>query len=419
MTAAVAPALKLVADYEFEPHELEEPDEAPAIEGNVFFSLSHNTALMSALSLTLGSVQDKKEELVLLPPPSPCRKFFLDIDIDDDGDDGAVVVKEEEKQQQQPQPDVIYISSEDEEEEEEKAAAPPSCPPSPAIASTTSDTPDAHSSSSSVHRAKVSSHLVKRHLTRSARFDPRRSSSASHHSTPRLDPIDEFWVEMSRFAVLHVPLADLVPPTPDDALPARARDPAPFYQDTDPVGRYLIKRGFPLIGTGSCTLTFLLTKELVAKVPLYCINTNRALYEQHRSDNNYIIELYQHWPTCVARTRLLFARLEPSLREEDDVAWSTSNTSVQEHPVFSPYHFSFYVQERLRSETISDQPLDLDKLKHDKNIYTLAQMHIHNPPGTQFKQWARSYPKTMSTYTSPGISEEFEDNEWLLLFDLK
>jgi hypothetical protein len=404
VAAASVPAVKLFADYAFTEQESTDPallgiDEIIA-EGNSGFSLKYPTFVQSALHVALDSLNALVEDdLALSPAAAPSHKFFID-------SDASCYISEEEQEQEQPE-EPIYISSED--DQPVSASQPPPLslllPASSPLSGDDRMFLSQQTGATTTTRRRTSPKL---HTTRSRRFDPRQP----RRSTPRLSSVDQFWFEMMNVAILQVSLAELVPPSAVDALPARTLNGQPFYNDTDAVGQYLIRRGFPLLGKGTSTLTFLLTSVTVAKVPRYNVTVSEADYDKHRGDRNYDIVLHQRYPTCVAHTRMLYTRLDTD-DDEHNAAWT------EYHPCFSKYHHSFYVQERLRSDTITDQPLNLDSkaLKRDPNYYMLAQMHIDNPPGAQFKQWARSYPKTMTTYTSPGIEEEVTNHSWLLLFD--
>ena len=74
------------------------------------------------------------------------------------------------------------------------------------------------------------------------------------------------------------------------------------YLYTEVLGKYLIERGFPLIGIGRYTLAFLLTENKVAKVARYCRSVDPAMYEYHRHERNLDVRHYQNHPAAFACT---------------------------------------------------------------------------------------------------------------------
>lgn len=97
-----------------------------------------------------------------------------------------------------------------------------------------------------------------------------------------------------RFSALQPPL------WPHGAHSAKERKRC--YAKTEILGKYLIERGFPLIGIGRFTLAFLITENKVAKVARYCRTVDPEQYEHHRRERNLDVRHYQNHPAAFACT---------------------------------------------------------------------------------------------------------------------
>lgn len=110
----------------------------------------------------------------------------------------------------------------------------------------------------------------------------------------------EWWMELYHD---FFELWKLDPPTTS----GRVLNPRPFFDDTEDIGKYLIERGFPIIGDGSHSITFLITPTWVAKVARYGWHTSRNQHTlKHFQERNLDLTMYQAYPKVFAESRLLF-----------------------------------------------------------------------------------------------------------------
>lgn len=114
----------------------------------------------------------------------------------------------------------------------------------------------------------------------------------------------------------------------------RALDPAPFFNKTNIVGQYLIRRNFPIIGRGKTTLVFLLADDTVAKVPHHA---NGPLYERHCRDRVRDVAMSERYPDGYAKTLEILVWID--LPTEPCATVISEKMFVQEHLVgdFAPH----------------------------------------------------------------------------------
>lgn len=187
-------------------------------------------------------------------------------------------------------------------------------------------------------------------------------------------------------------------------------NPAIWGKNTDEFGKYLIERGFPLIGKGKWTLCFWLTEDLVAKVPRYATHDNCDLTDKEgeteeekeaRDELNakycsycrYFFErrrdlaMYLYYPTCFAETKLVYICNQGRL-------------------------YDIYVQERLYG-SFTFGGLDATEISKDPNSFMIRIMVSNNPDA---KQFAYTKKKKMFTPISDDIVIEL-DRQWRVCFD--
>lgn len=102
---------------------------------------------------------------------------------------------------------------------------------------------------------------------------------------------------------------------PPVGIPAglRVHNAKRHYAATESIGRYLIDRGYPLIGVGTSTLAFLIEQDKVAKVARYCREKNRIVFEQHRHQRNLDVLHSLHHPDAFADTRYHWVQLNDAV----------------------------------------------------------------------------------------------------------
>jgi hypothetical protein len=191
-----------------------------------------------------------------------------------------------------------------------------------------------------------------------------------------------------------------------------------LYQDTEPIGKYLIGRGFPLLGAGSATLTFQLTERWVAKVARYGWDSrNNKLTVRHFQERNRDLMMCAEYPSCFAESRLTFVNIIENEYSHVDGSWQ--RTVVVPHRL--------YVQELLQAPFIYEG-LDDEQIDNNENACMLREF-IRNHPDpnprsnspTILKQWAWTRRKKMETALcegGSGVQHEL-DIEWLVCFDYK
>jgi hypothetical protein len=157
---------------------------------------------------------------------------------------------------------------------------------------------------------------------------------------------------------------------------------------TDGAGKYLIDHGFPLIGRGSATLCFLLTEDLVAKVPRYAPGSLpgiECLTQKHWDERIREVAMSTVWPTGWAEIRLMVFVAQGQVYE-------------------------FFVQERVYPPFIH-VGLDDSLIANDPNSFVLRAMLWHNQDAKQFgrtrrkKMWT---PIGMDNDTGEPIQVEVE-----------
>ena len=110
----------------------------------------------------------------------------------------------------------------------------------------------------------------------------------------------EWWMELYHD---FFNLWQLQPPT----TTGRVLNPRPFYENTEDIGQYLIQRGFPIIGDGSHSITFLISDRWVAKVARYGWHTKQNQHTlKHFQERNLDLAMYSAYPKVFAQSRLVF-----------------------------------------------------------------------------------------------------------------
>lgn len=167
---------------------------------------------------------------------------------------------------------------------------------------------------------------------------------------------------------------------------------ASLRQDTEEIGKYLIDRGFPLIGKGSATLVFLLDEHWVAKVARYGWESKRnQLTVKHFQERNRDLMMHATYPTCFAESRLTYVHTTRNEYDPADGAWI--RTVVEPHRL--------YVQERLYGP-FTYEGLDEEQIDSQVDNADVLREFIRNHPdpnpasrsSTILKQWA---------YTKKGV----------------
>lgn len=188
-------------------------------------------------------------------------------------------------------------------------------------------------------------------------------SSKDQRIKPVLDPLQ--WQPCMWTAVYHdfMNLWDLKPPlSPPGALSAGSYAQAANIGE---VARYLLTQGFPLLGEGSFTLTFLLTDDWVAKVT----STEPYAYRRfrHFQERNRDLAMWAAYPTCFAKTRAVYV----------------ADQSGRLHRI--------HIQERLYPPFINSG-IDADLLKNQPHAFDIQEACRNNPDPKSnrslLKQWA-------------------------------
>lgn len=230
------------------------------------------------------------------------------------------------------------------------------------------------------------------------------SSSSSQATRQRLSRSNASWMKIKttplpytiKTVYREINLGKLDPPFSDKVM--CAKDIEPY---TEPIGKYLIRRGFPLIGHGSATLAFLLTEDLVARVALYAYGSvigndglaNDTLTKKHYYERTRDIAMHTLYPTCYA--------------------YSTVMMFVADGQVYE-----VFVQERLYGPFVH-VGLDHHVLSNDENGFMLEKMVWHNEDVKQFAHTRvkRMFtPVAMDAETGEAIEIELE-RSWLVGYD--
>lgn len=165
-----------------------------------------------------------------------------------------------------------------------------------------------------------------------------------------------------------------------------------FYNKTEDFGKYLIRRGFPLIGRGAGTLCFLLTDELVAKVAHY--DDERG--KEHYNERNRDLLMTARHPAAFAETQLML------FSDED------ANT------------YKVYVQERLDGPFIHGG-LDPDQIEYNSiELNEMIEKNRHSAfPCKQFgRTRVRKMYKPIGDYGDVSIAlANGREQQWLVCFD--
>jgi hypothetical protein len=178
-----------------------------------------------------------------------------------------------------------------------------------------------------------------------------------------------------------------------------------YYDATEEIGKYLIRRGFPLLEAGTGSLCFLLTdgpvlltngkrlpnpSYLVAKV---AITANAA---QHFEERNRDLAMSANYPTTFASTHLRLVFDENGRQ------------------------YKLYVQERLYGP-FTKHGVDISTLtKPEQNSYMLMKMTTRNQTAKQFG-WTR-VKRMKTTIVDPDTGEEKKvayTQKWRVCFDYK
>ena len=186
-------------------------------------------------------------------------------------------------------------------------------------------------------------------MTRSAK------KATTSHVTPPKRP--EWWME------LYHDFFDLwalsPPPSPPDCLSKARR----YYADTEDIGKYLIERGFPVLGDGQQSITFLLSDHWVAKVARYGWHTSRNdRTVRHFHERNLDLAMYTAYPKVFAQSRLVFV--------------SGDKEGIT---------YRLYVQERLYGPFIYGTLHAGDVRKSPTNRATIVELLEREP---SLRQWA-------------------------------
>ncbi len=168
-----------------------------------------------------------------------------------------------------------------------------------------------------------------------------------------------------------------------------------YLNKTEPLGVYLIQRGFPLIGKGRYSLVFLLNGTYVAKVAKYRAEHKDKgyLYEEHIRERNIDVALYRDYPTTNAETRYVRVNVE--------------------EPLYTTYQL--YIQELL-SAPFYHGGLDPDEVSRDENAWMIAAMLVRNQGAHEMNQWGTTRVRRHTLVRADGTQEERE-RRWLVRFD--
>lgn len=149
-------------------------------------------------------------------------------------------------------------------------------------------------------------------------------------------------------------------------------DPSDLWANIELIGRYLIERGFPIIGTGSTTVVIQISDTHVAKVARYCRSVNKLMWERHTYQRNLDVLHSRHYPECFADTK-------------------ACSVMPQHNPYFA-FYVDIYVQELVK-------PVRWDKPDYSpyRNYVAILDMLEKNKQ-TQFKQWGLTLDERLVCY---------------------
>lgn len=162
------------------------------------------------------------------------------------------------------------------------------------------------------------------------------------------------------------------PPSPPNAHNAKKR--AKAARNTELLGRYLLQRGFPLIGKGRYTLAFLITENKVAKVARYCQSVDHIKYQHHRRERNMDVRHYQDHPAAFACTT--YHSVMPVLPDSNSSSWFA----------YCAWRHDLYVQELVTPLARAPDFLSPSFSETYGNWRRVLQMRAANPL-TPFNQW--------------------------------
>lgn len=188
-------------------------------------------------------------------------------------------------------------------------------------------------------------------MTRSAK-----KATTTSNVTPPIRP--QWWMELYHDFFDLWALSPPAAPTPDCLSKARR-----YYADTEDVGKYLIERGFPVLGDGQQSITFLLSDHWVAKVARYGWHTPRNdRTVRHFHERNLDLAMYTAYPKVFAQSRLVFV--------------SGDKEGIT---------YRLYVQERLYGPFIYGTLHAGDVRKSPTNRATIVELLEREP---SLRQWA-------------------------------
>ena len=225
------------------------------------------------------------------------------------------------------------------------------------------------------------------------------SAQGGAHARPVQPPSDKEMEGWAEYSSAFLFLDGIQPPTTAEAeaLCVDLKDAERYRNKTEPLGVYLIERGFPLIGKGRHTLVFLLNATYVAKVAKYRADHKEKgclhMYEKHISERNLDVAFYRDYPTCSAETRYVRVNLLEKTYE-------------------SCY---MYVQERL-TRPFYHGGLDPDEVRRDENGWMIAAMIVRNQGAYNINQWGLTRVRKHTLIKADGTQEECE-RRWLVRFD--
>jgi len=132
-------------------------------------------------------------------------------------------------------------------------------------------------------------------------------------------------------------------------------DAARYWATTDATGKLLIERGFPLIGTGSSSLCFLVDDARVAKVPVFAEEIDKDEYDRHIMERERDLHHALYYPDAFAGGSFVEVMIRapgPVMNAEEEQALfrrylNAYRAETRERPVFGVDHAGLYVQERL------------------------------------------------------------------------
>jgi hypothetical protein len=178
-------------------------------------------------------------------------------------------------------------------------------------------------------------------------------------------------------------------------------------QHTDDFGKYLILRDFPLLSYGRWTLCFLLTPNIVAKVPRYGSHEYCDLEDKEGETEEQKEERHLYNVAHCAYCRFIFER-QRDLAMCADYPTGFAKTELI-WIIDSGRTFSVYVQERL------DGPFRVNPdVTKDANSFVLTRMVTNNPNA---KQFGYTREETMLTPINDDISIQLGPRKWLKCID--